>query len=67
MSNKGGLVFIFTLPGGAARLLAPRQLRTGDHKPLLPHQTGTISGVSRVWQAWHMPWAPLWRGVQKFL
>jgi len=20
-----------------------------------------LSGVSRVWQAWHMPWAPLWR------
>ena len=20
------------------------------------------SGVSRVWQAWHVPWAPLWRG-----
>jgi len=23
------------------------------------------SGVSRVWQAWHVPWAPLWRGAQK--
>jgi len=20
-----------------------------------------LSGVSRVWEAWHMPWAPLWR------
>ena len=20
-----------------------------------------LSGVSRVWQAWHMSWAPLWR------
>jgi len=26
-----------------------------------------LSGVSRVWQAWHMPWAPLWRGEQKLL
>jgi len=23
---------------------------------------GIISGVSRVWQAWLVPWAPLWRG-----
>jgi len=26
-----------------------------------------LSGVSRVWQAWHVPWAPLWRGAQKLL
>jgi len=26
-----------------------------------------LCGVSRVWQAWHMPWAPLWRGAQKVL
>ena len=26
-----------------------------------------VSGVSRLWQAWHMPWAPLWRGAQKLL
>ena len=26
-----------------------------------------LSGVSRVWQAWHTPWAPLWRGAQKLL
>jgi len=25
------------------------------------------SGASRVWQAWHVPWAPLWRGAQKLL
>ena len=23
-----------------------------------------LSGVSRVWQAWHMPWAPLWRAAK---
>jgi len=23
--------------------------------------TVDLSGVSRAWQAWHMPWAPLWR------
>jgi len=26
-----------------------------------------LSGVSRIWETWHMPWAPLWRGVQKLL
>ena len=26
-----------------------------------------LSGVSRVWQAWHVPWAPLSRGAQKLL
>ena len=26
-----------------------------------------LSGVSRVWQAWHMPWAPLWRGRKNCL
>jgi len=26
-----------------------------------------LSGVSMVWQAWHMPWAPLWLGAQKLL
>jgi len=26
-----------------------------------------VSGVCKVWQAWHMPWAPLWRGAQKLL
>ena len=25
------------------------------------------SGVSRVWQAWHVPWAPLWRGRKNCL
>jgi len=26
-----------------------------------------LNGVSRVWQAWHMPWAPLCRGAKKLL
>ena len=26
-----------------------------------------LSDVSRVWQAWHMPWVPVWRGAQKLL
>jgi len=26
-----------------------------------------LGGVSRVWQAWHMPWVPLWWGSQKLL
>ena len=26
-----------------------------------------LSGVCRVWQAWHMPWAPLWRGRKNCL
>ena len=25
------------------------------------------SGVSRVWQAWHVPWVSLWRGAQTLL
>jgi len=25
------------------------------------------SGVSRVWQAWHVPWAPHWRGRKNCL
>jgi len=25
------------------------------------------SGVSRVWRAWHVPWAPLWRGRKNWL
>jgi len=27
----------------------------------------TISGVSRVCQAWHVPWASLWRGRKNCL
>jgi len=26
-----------------------------------------LSGVSRVWQAWHVPWAPLWQGRKNCL
>jgi len=29
--------------------------------------TPTDSGVSRVWQAWPVPWAPLWRGRKNCL
>ena len=31
------------------------------------HRVVTNSGVSRVWQAWHVPWAPLSRGCENCL
>jgi len=37
------------------------------HTSVAQELDGNSSGVSRVWQAWHVPWAPLWRGRKNCL
>jgi len=52
----------FTVGGPRTLCLFTDQTKSLMAAYLLYRCIRVCSGVSRVWQAWLVPWAPLWRG-----